>query len=146
MNKKIKRPQHITFEWLRKHVPVKMWLAFIGILLSTFTFGFYLSAVPIARNMANSSLPYYRSISNLFVKTNQDYDNPINKLVDGHNARLKDLQKRLLYEEKHTTVHLPFIDDQRDEHGEAASRIRDTIEKENQNFREDLKTLKLILE
>lgn len=138
-------PQEITLSWLWGNVPVRLWAAFFGLLFGAFSIGLYVSGIPEVKAIMRY-IPGYNTNMILPEKTAKNVENQIDKLIDSHNARLAELQKQLLYEEKLAADHSILYSDSRKEHERAAQRIREMIREENQNFQNELGALKSFLQ
>lgn len=48
---KLQYPDKITFEWIRKHVPIKIWVTIVGLVLSAFFLGLWMGHIDAVRKV-----------------------------------------------------------------------------------------------
>lgn len=136
--------QSITFSWLWENVPISLWLKLLSLLLVVFSLGLYLSGIPQIKSMLRY-IPGYKVDLILPAKTADHIGKQLTNIVESHNLRLSELQKQLIYQEQLGGDHTLLTVD-REKHQKAAQRIREIIREENQNFQNELKSLKSFLE
>ena len=135
-------PDTITLSWLWHNVPVKLWVTLASLMLSAFVAGAYLSGFPAVRQVLRLIPGYPQFIEpKLPSEKAQQLVEKTNDLIAAHNQRLSELQKQLLAEERLAGDH-SLVLWQRDTHRAAADKIRELIEKENNNFQRELEALK----
>lgn len=135
-------PDTITLSWLWHNVPVKLWVTLASLMLSAFVAGAYLSGFPAVRQVLRLIPGYPQFIEpKLPSEKAQQLVEKTNDLIAAHSQRLSELQKQLLAEERLAGDH-SLVLWQRDTHRAAADKIRELIEKENNNFQRELEALK----
>jgi hypothetical protein len=77
-------------------------------------------------------IPGYQSKYDMPAQTAANLETEIHKLTDAHNMRLEKIQSQIVLEEKVAAEKV--FPSERDPHLEAAKRLRDDLEKENQTF------------
>jgi len=139
-------PDTVTFSWLWQKVPVKVWATVGTVLLTAFMAGAYLSSFPALRPIFALLPGYAQPVKpTLPPEKAEQLIEKVKDLIAAHNQRLQELQKQLLYEERLAGDHSLYSTG-RETHRAAADKIREVIEKENENFRRELEALKRLYE
>lgn len=122
---------------LKQKIEDNLTLTVLSLLAAGFVAGFgayhALLSLPSSRSSSVSSGPTM-PIDSAFLKTQLD------KLTSAHNARLEELQKKLMENERGATD-LGNIDQYRQEYVQAARRTAEEIAAENRSFLEQLEVL-----
>jgi hypothetical protein len=130
-------PEKVTLPWLAQHVPVSLWLAFVGILISAALLGVTLGQTTFIREMTGKDSP-----ATAPPISSQELKERVDRLIEGHNNSTEILNKAIAEEERAAATSIYGLEQL--PHIEAAERLRNTLLKENEVLKEDLIALKAL--
>jgi hypothetical protein len=117
-------PPTVTVSWLLRNVPIQVWLYLAGVLLAAFIGG--------AKAGQTSFIREILGIPPVVVETQEKVQEQIGQLTRGHNNAVELITKGIEYQEELAAT--ASNDSERKQHVDAASRLRQSLREENENF------------
>lgn len=132
-------PSRVTIRWLVEHVGWNQWAKAIGFVVAVFIGGLYMGQVGWVREL----LPLHQT-AEAIPDSQRKIETQLDQLTKGHNERMAELGKAVV-EEEHFAVDRNFGMD-REQHRQAAERLRQDLKQENEEYNRSMERMKAIFQ